>query len=141
VRPLPQEDHSPTACNGAGACPTLRPRMRGLYHPAPGNAPVRAHAHTGLRSRLAPQRVGPLYGEAIAGLGCADRGLPAIRDTTVDTVFTKRAADGSLWQACIARVAHRAAAKHREVRVLHGDGTNAVATKGAMALDRRETRL
>ena len=69
------------------------------------------------------------------------RGNPAIHDTTVDTVFTKRAADGSLWQACIAHVAHRAAAKHLEISVLHGDGTNTVAAKGAMELDRRETRL
>jgi hypothetical protein len=69
------------------------------------------------------------------------RGNPAIHDTTVYTVFTKRAADGSLWQACIARVAHRAAAKHLDTSVLHGDGTNTVATKGAMELDRRGTSL
>lgn len=69
------------------------------------------------------------------------RGNPAIHDTTVYTVFTKRAADGSLWQACIARVAHRAAAKHRDTSVLHGDGTNTVATQGAMELDRRGTSL
>jgi hypothetical protein len=67
------------------------------------------------------------------------RGNPAIYDTTVYTVFTKRAADGSLGQACIARVAHRAAAKHLEISVLHGDGTHTVATKGAMASDRRGT--
>ena len=58
------------------------------------------------------------------------RGNPAIHDTTVDTVFTKRAADGLLWQACIARVAHCAAAKHLELSVLHGDGTSIVAAKG-----------
>jgi hypothetical protein len=69
------------------------------------------------------------------------RGNPAIHDTTVDTVFTKRAADGSLWQACIVRVAHCAAAKHLEISVLHGDVTNTVAPKGAMELDRQETRL
>jgi hypothetical protein len=69
------------------------------------------------------------------------RGNPATHDTTVDTVFTKRAASGSLWQACIARMAHRAAATHLEISVLHGDGTHTVATKGAMELERRETRL
>jgi transposase InsO family protein len=63
------------------------------------------------------------------------RGNPATHDTTVDTVFTKRAASGSLWQACIARMAHRAAATHLEISVLHGDGTNTVATKGAMELE------
>jgi hypothetical protein len=67
------------------------------------------------------------------------RGNPAIHDTTVDTVFTKRVADGSLWQACIARVAHRADAKHIDTCVLHGDGTNTVATTGAMELDRLGT--
>ena len=69
------------------------------------------------------------------------RGNPAIHDTTVNTVFTKRAADGWLWQAGIARVAHRAAAKHLDTSVLHGDGTHTVATTGAMALDRRGTSL
>jgi hypothetical protein len=69
------------------------------------------------------------------------RGNPAIHNTTVYTVFTKRAADGSLWQACIARVAHRAAAKHLDISVLHGDGINTVATQGAMELDRRGTSL
>jgi hypothetical protein len=69
------------------------------------------------------------------------RGNPATHDTTVVTAFAKRAADGSLWQACIARVAHRTDVKHLEISVPHGDGTNAVATKGAMELDRRETRL
>jgi hypothetical protein len=68
-------------------------------------------------------------------------GHPAIHDPTVDTVFTKRAADGSLWQACIARVAHRAAAKHLETSVFPGDGTNTVATTGAMEWDRRGTSL
>jgi hypothetical protein len=69
------------------------------------------------------------------------RGNPAIHDTTVSTVFTKRAADGSLWQAGIARVTHRAAAKHLDISVLHGDGTKTVATQGAMALERRDARL
>jgi hypothetical protein len=69
------------------------------------------------------------------------RGNRAILDTTVHTVFTKRAGDGSLWQACIARVAHRAAVKHLDTSVLHGDRTNTVATQGAMELDRRGTSL
>jgi hypothetical protein len=66
-------------------------------------------------------------------LGRTDRGPgnPAIHDTTVDTVFTKRAADGSLCQACTARVAHRAAAKHLNTSVRYGNGTNTVAIKGA----------
>ena len=47
--------------------------------------------------------------------------------------------DGSLWQAFIASVAHLAAEKQLDLRVLHGDGTNTVAKKGGMALGIRGT--
>src|SRR6266508_181180 len=60
-------------------------------------------------------------------------GKPAIHYTTVYKVFAKWADDGSLWQAFIASVRHLAAAKQLDTRVLHGDGTNTVAKKGAMA--------
>src|SRR5919202_3275560 len=60
-------------------------------------------------------------------------GKPAIHYTTVYRVFAKWADDGSLWQAFIASVRHLAAEKHLDLRVLHGDGTNTVAKKGAMA--------
>jgi hypothetical protein len=46
---------------------------------------------------------------------------------------TKWADDGSLWRAFIASVRHLAAEKHLDPSVLHGDGTNTVAKKGAMA--------
>ena len=39
----------------------------------------------------------------------------------------KWADDGSLWQAFLASVRHLATAKHLDVSVLHGDGTNTVA--------------
>jgi hypothetical protein len=45
---------------------------------------------------------------------------------TIYKVFAKWADDGSLWQACIARVRHLAAEKPLDTRVLHGDGTNTV---------------
>jgi hypothetical protein len=51
----------------------------------------------------------------------------------------KWADDGSLWHAFVASVAHLSAEKHLDLRVLHGDGTNTVATKGAMALATRAT--
>jgi len=51
----------------------------------------------------------------------------------------KWADDGSLWQAFIASVAHLAAEKQLDLSVLHGDGTNTVAKKGAMALATRAT--
>ena len=59
-------------------------------------------------------------------------GTPAIHDTTVDNVFAPWADDGSVWQAFMASVAHLAAEKHLDLSVLHGDGTNTVAKKGAM---------
>jgi hypothetical protein len=45
----------------------------------------------------------------------------------------KWADDGSLWQAFVASVRHLAAEKQLDLSVLHGDGTNTVAKKGAMA--------
>jgi hypothetical protein len=65
--------------------------------------------------------------------------LDSVYYTTVDKVFAKWADDGSLWQAFIASVAHLSKEKHLDVSVLHGDGTNTVAKKGAMALATRGT--
>jgi transposase len=59
-------------------------------------------------------------------------GKPAIHYTTVYRVFAKWTDDGSLWQAFLASVRHLATEKHLDLRVLHGDGTNTVAKKGAM---------
>src|SRR5712675_3217944 len=61
------------------------------------------------------------------------QGKPAIHYTTVYKVFAKWADDGSLWQAFVASVRHLAAAQQLDTSVLHGDGTNTVAKKGAMA--------
>jgi transposase len=66
-------------------------------------------------------------------------GTPAIHYTTVYKVFAKWADDGSLWQAFLASVRHLAAEKHLDTSVLHGDGTNTVAKKGAMASGIRGT--
>src|SRR5215469_14890607 len=60
-------------------------------------------------------------------------GKPVIHDTTVYKVFAKWADDGSLWQAFVASVRHLAIKKQLDLSVLHGDGTNTVAKKGAMA--------
>jgi transposase len=68
-------------------------------------------------------------------------GKPAIHYTTVSRVFATWADDGSLWQAFIASVVHLAAEKHLDTSVLHGDGTNTVAKKGAMALATRATSI
>jgi transposase len=66
-------------------------------------------------------------------------GKPAIHYTTIYKVFAKWADDGSLWQAFVASVRHLAAEKHLDLTVLHGDGTNTVAKKGAMALATQAT--
>ena len=67
------------------------------------------------------------------------QGKPAIHYTTIYKVFARWADDGSLWQAFVASVRHLAVAKQLDLRVLHGDGTNTVAKKGAMALASRGT--
>ena len=67
------------------------------------------------------------------------QGKPAIHYTTVYKVFAKWADDGSLWRAFVASVWHLAAEKQLDLSVLHGDGTNTVAKKGAMALASRGT--
>ena len=68
-------------------------------------------------------------------------GTPAMHDTTVYTVFATWADDGSLWPAFIASVRHLAAEPQRDTSVLHGDGTNPVAKKGALGLATRATNI
>jgi transposase len=68
-------------------------------------------------------------------------GKPAIHYTTVYKVFAKWADDGSLWHAFVASVRHLATEKHLDTSVLHGDGTNTVAKKGAMGLATRATKI
>jgi transposase len=60
-------------------------------------------------------------------------GTPAIHYTTDYRAFAKWADDGALQQAFIASVEHLSDEKRLDVRVLHGDGTNTVAKKGATA--------
>src|SRR6058998_3141072 len=67
------------------------------------------------------------------------QGKPAIHYTTVYKVFATWADDGSLWQAFVARVRHLAVEQQLALSVLHGDGTNTVAKKGARALASRGT--
>ena len=68
-------------------------------------------------------------------------GKLAIDYTTIYKVFAKWADDGSLWQAFVASVRHLAAEKQLDLPVLHGDGTNTVAKKGAMGLATRATNI
>jgi transposase len=66
-------------------------------------------------------------------------GKPEIHYTNVYRAFAKWTDDGSLQQAFIASVGHLSAEKKLDLRVLHGDGTNTVAKKGAMGLAIRAT--
>jgi transposase len=66
-------------------------------------------------------------------------GKPAIHYPTVYRAFAQWADAGSLWQAFICSVAHLSAEKHLDTSVLHGDGTNTMAKKGAMASGTRGT--
>jgi transposase len=68
-------------------------------------------------------------------------GKPALHYTNVYRAFAKWAQDGSLWQAFLASVQHLAVEQHLDLRVLHGDGTNTVAKKGAMASGTRGTNI
>ena len=67
------------------------------------------------------------------------QGKAAMHYTGIYKVFAKWVDDGSLWQAFLASVRHLAAAQHLDLSVLHGDGTNTVAKKGAMASGTRGT--
>ena len=60
------------------------------------------------------------------------QGKPALHYTNIYRAFAKWADDGSLAWAFSASVAHLAAAQHLDLCLLHGAGTNTVATKGAM---------
>jgi transposase len=84
--------------------------------------------YTGMQWKCLPVPTGP-------------HGKPAIHYTTIYKVFAKWADAGSLWQAFVASVRHLAAEKQLDSSVLHGDGTNTVATKGAMGLATRATNI
>jgi transposase len=58
-------------------------------------------------------------------------GKPEIHYTNVYRAFAKWSDDGSLQQAFIASVSHLSDEKQLDLSVLHGDGTNTVAKKGA----------
>jgi transposase len=69
------------------------------------------------------------------------QGKPALHYTNVYRAFAKWVDDGSLQQAFIASVGHLADAKKLDISVLHGDGTNTVAKKGAMASGIQATNI
>jgi transposase len=69
------------------------------------------------------------------------QGKPALHYTNVYKAFAKWADDRSLQKAFIASVGHLSDEKKLDLRVLHGDGTNTVAKKGAMASDTLGTNI
>jgi hypothetical protein len=85
--------------------------------------------------------LGPLYRDAVEVVPIPTdvHGKPALHDTNVYRAFAKWTNDGSLEQVSIASVAHLAAKKHLDLRILHGNGTNTVAKKGTMGLATQAT--
>mgnify|MGYP001075674507 FL=1 len=69
------------------------------------------------------------------------QGKAALHYTGVYKVFARWADDGSLWQAFVASVRHLATEQHLDLHILHGDGTNTVAKKGAMASGTQGTNI
>ena len=139
MRPLHDEHHGTKACNDADSCPTPEP-VRGIYHhnlSMPKRGPkcksiivfnlILWVLYTGMQWKSLP-------------IPHDAQGKPAIHYTTIYKVFAKWADDGSLWQAFVS-VRHLAAEKQLDLTVLHGDGTNTVAKKGAMALATRATNI
>ena len=143
MRLLHDEHYGTKACNDADSCSTLRTGVRSIYLAAPLDAQTWAEVQTGLL-RVFNFILWVLYtGMQWKCLPIPQdtNGKPAIHYTTVYKVFARWADDGSLWQAFVASVRHLAAEKHLDTSVLHGDGTNTVAKKRAMASGTRDTNI
>jgi len=114
-----------------------------MYLTAPHQAQAWTQVHTRLPSRLQPHLRGTVDGQAVAVLARAQRhpGNAAIHDTTVYKVFARWSDDGSLADALIASVGPLSDHHHLDLRVLHGDGTNTVAQKAAMAWALQATHI
>src|SRR5919108_3162021 len=135
MRPLHHEHHGTTACNDVDSRPTFRTGVHRIYLAVPLDAQARTEVQTGLL-RVFNFILWVLYtGMQWKCLPIPQdaNGTPAIHYTTVYKVFAKWADDGSLWQAFVASVRHLAVENQLDLSVLHGDGTNTVAKKGAMA--------
>ncbi len=82
--------------------------------------------YTGMQWKQLPIAAGP-------------SGRPEIHYTGVYKVFARWSDDGSLERAFIASVQHLAREDRLDLSVLHGDGSNTVAKKGAMGSATRAT--
>ena len=68
-------------------------------------------------------------------------GKAVIHYTVIYKLFARWADDGSLEKAFVASVKHLADEQKLDLRILHGDGSNTVAKKGAMALVTAATNI
>ena len=93
MRPLPDEHHSPKACNDADSRPTLRTGVHRIYLTAP------LHAQAGSRSANWAITASLTSSCGCSTPGCSGSGLPipqdtqgkpAIHYTTVYKVFLRR---------------------------------------------------
>src|SRR5262245_47290977 len=73
MRPLRDEHNGSKACNDAYPCPTLRNRVHHIYLPAPLDAQAWSEVQIGLSSRLQPDLMGALHGDAVEVLARATR--------------------------------------------------------------------
>ena len=68
-------------------------------------------------------------------------GKPVIHYTVIYKLFARWADDGSWEKAFVASVKHLADEQKLDLSILHGDGSNTVAKKGAMALVTAATNI
>jgi len=113
--PVPLADSACPAC----LCPHLARPTRGLQGPR-GSHRV-CHLMVGVLCTGMPWPCVPIPPEA--------QGTPASHAPTVASVCAPWAADGSLWQACVARGAHLAQAQPRARSILHGEGMGSAGDK------------
>jgi len=99
--------------------PRRRPQCKIGYH-KPFNYILKV-LYTGMQWKELPLNAGP-------------EGKAELHYTGVFKLFARWAEDGSLERAFIASVQHLDAAKKLDLSLLHGDGSNTVAKKGARPL-------
>ena len=141
MRPIPDEPTYTKARNDTNSRAIVRKRLPRIY------LPHRSMPKRGPKGKLGYQRLFNLIVWVLytgmqwkcLPIPTDAQGKPAIHYTTVYRAFATWADDGSLWQAFVASVRHLAVEKQLDLSVLHGDGTNTVAKKGAMALASRAT--
>jgi transposase len=106
--------------------PQRGPQCKIGYH-KPFNSILKV-LYTGMQWKELPMTPGP-------------EGKAELHDTGVFKLFARWAEEGSLERACVAAVKHLNAAQQLDLSLLHGDGANTVAKKGARPLATAATNI